>query len=535
MFMSITTKEANKFDKESVYLYYIQLGIEDRMYENVTRTHMLKLVFNNLSKNPDQLINHASENTLSFLKEVILTNKKVNFFDNTMEEKDAITEAEDGILAYYDYDNSKLVIPEMIKQAILDFKSTDKSKHIDEFYSFLDGLLQTRGIVSMLDVYRIYFEVKPDYMNLDFEDTFNSLSRFLVRVNIELLHEEDVLAYEFFNDEEELPLSYNTKYLYTWEMYLSIAKYGLNRLNPELEIVYQTLTKTITPIEVKEFVQFFSIALWTESFEHQFFIQKIVDFTQDINESMNIYNSLIKNLPNIEFSGDPLSHVDHSQFEHLNIEQNINLNDGLCPCGSGKKEELCCSNEREIFKNKTMLDQKTGQEFFFFLHFLLYKINIKYNIVRKTDLLSFMSMDISEQNFQKLVNLLYMDKDDLNLLIKDLDPKLKKDNEEFINGYNNMISGDFIAVKYIKQKLLVMNTDDKKLYLVSGLSHPLSFKLPSYQLPQYININLIPLKNMIVYDSTFSVKQVALGPNIRKMIEEDIEGKKYISKFSDIK
>lgn len=196
--------------------------------------------------------------------------------------------------------------------------------------------------------------------------------------------------------------------------------------------------------------------------------------------------------------------------------------------------ENCCLNDNKVFKNKGKLKQSTGSDFFFFLHFLLHKINDKYEVVEKTDFESFIQIRFTEEEFHKLVSLLTLDKEDINYYVSTLEPRLKEDYSDFIRGYNNMVSGRFLAYKYVDQKLVMINTENNKLYLVSGLSEPLSFKIPDFRLPAFITMNLIPLKNMIVYDSSISIVKLKVGYSIMKLLEEEDKGKKYITNFDEL-
>ena len=247
--------------------------------------------------------------------------------------------------------------------------------------------------------------------------------------------------------------------------------------------------------------------------EYSYYFQDDEYYKREINklinnedESEKIFETLNNYMPTLRFKGDPLSEVDESNINMINQKFE-------CPCGRGLELEDCCYNHNLLIENKVIFDHEEGFNFFMFLHNLLYELNKIHKVVKKMNLLEFMQ-ELEEQDFQKLVSLLYLDPKFIDKVVRNLSFDAKRASKDEIRGFKHKIEGKFIAVKYIEQKLLMYNFESKNIFLVSGLSEPLSLKLPNDDLPVYIETKLIPLKDRIVYDSTFSIMPISIGPNI---------------------
>lgn len=534
--MQTTTKEAKMFLKEDVYTFYLGLGLEAKDYDKVTRPYMLNLIYNNLTENPEELYNHASIDAILFLQGLLKSSKTITMRElRELDSKNVYPEASDGLLVYSDLNTGEVVIPNRIRQLILDFKTTNNHKQVDDIYLFVKGLVNTRGVVSLDIANDIFKKLYKKKLFEDFTIIVHNLTRLYLFLSEDALMFNNNLTLDIFHPDQDVPQDYKPKYKYTWDMYMSVAKYGVNRLNPELEKIYKKLETINSRGSINFFIESLLHDLWRNTVDEDLQLRRFGFYNNfDEEQTIDMLRTLTNHLPNMHFLGDPLTHVD---FKQVNFDEHDN-NDPTeygCLCGSGKKIGECCLNEKTLNKNKGVLDEKTGQSFFFFLQFLLFNINEEYGIVEKTDILSFFQLDISERDYEKLINLLYMDEYFIRTKNKELNPELQRKNSEFVRAFENKIESTFVAIKFIHQKLLVADIKTQKLYLVSGLSEPLSFKVHNDKLPTIIKMKLLPLNNYIVYDSTFSIIQIKMGPEIVKLLESNLESQKYITKFADIK
>jgi hypothetical protein len=96
--------------------------------------------------------------------------------------------------------------------------------------------------------------------------------------------------------------------------------------------------------------------------------------------------------------------------------------------------------------------------------------------------------------------------------------KLSKYDIQILKGWKDKVNGPFMVVRHLKKYSVFMN--EKKLYGVIGISNPISEMMPDNMLPIMVKTVLLPFNSQIIYDSTFGVDNVEIGPNMRKSFNE---------------
>lgn len=149
-------------------------------------------------------------------------------------------------------------------------------------------------------------------MTLNFTDALCSLTRFIITIDIELLYHSNLIKLDYFDG--KIREDYQNQSKYTWTMYVSISKYGLNREIPQLEQLYKIVGNTKNQLDSKFLFNHITRALQVSStFNHNWLIQNLVNQTKNMDQAVKIYNEAIKEFPRWEFKGDPISIVDFSK------------------------------------------------------------------------------------------------------------------------------------------------------------------------------------------------------------------------------
>ncbi len=81
------------------------------------------------------------------------------------------------------------------------------------------------------------------------------------------------------------------------------------------------------------------------------------------------------------------------------------------------------------------------------------------------------------------------------------------------------IVGDFLIYKHLKNYTVFMGNDG--LYGVVGLVSPIKDVFPSFALPRYARVALLPFEGKIIYDSLLYTYNITFGSGARKRFNEE--------------
>src|SRR5690554_400531 len=352
---------------------------------------------------------------------------------------------------YFDKQTRKYVIPEKLQEALSLYVPTNLHETLDNFYRFMHGLLMTRGFMSIKEAEKIYLNLKPDGMTIDFMKLLNLSSRIKIEV--------DPFAYEI--DNELILLNcvqrydnehYQPVYAYTWSMYQGISTYGVNLELECMQKLYNLLVKKSTPHHFKNLLEMLVESIQSgKTYLGDLFIHKIYEATNDFEYSKKLFNEGIYALPNWAFKGDPLMMVDDHVTDEKSFEGDFDMDDevtyDLCPCGSGKTVDLCCLDESSNVESFVNLSIDDADAFYQILQELMYlydksKLPKTYQTVLRY--------------IERLDQTAYIDLKDrvignLDIIQSYLDIKGSKLDQvalDLLNGFKQPIKGHYVALGY---------------------------------------------------------------------------------------
>ncbi len=518
----------NKYPKEDVYAVYLTTEFAFKEYDDITRRKMLEAIYDQIVYEPSWLETYLNEETLSFFIDV--ANDKYDLIKLPFKKYAILQNLQEAYLIYFDTNYRKYIIPSKIKEVIQNYVISENHHLMDEFYYFIKGLILTRGLILVEEAHDIYLTLKPSHMDLDFKKTLVSLSRFMIEIQDYYLFNSNLIVVNDF--ETEINLSYEPKFQYTWEMYISFGKYGVNR---EIDIFDELYLKAIKDLPEK---------IAKETFERIItFIQDNGSFMKDLMKhnynlliknkelALKLYEKTIDEFPSWEFKGDHFSMVDIEYERERDFEFQ---NDFMCPCGSGNTLLECCANKEVLLGNHAILEYNMERELYAMLHMLMYEANLKHKMFKYKSIVSLID-NLDKEDFIKLKDLVFEDK----AVIKDFIEKHKDDLMEFqmeiLNGFLNSYKNTFIAIRYVDQKLLLYDETTNTQYIVSGIMSPISENLYDSKLPVFVETRLIPLKDRITYDVFINEMPVEFGEGIKEMLNESLKQAKIVTSIKDFK
>ncbi|MFA5692973.1 MAG: hypothetical protein WC907_05090, partial [Acholeplasmataceae bacterium] len=197
---------------------------------------MIQELYHSLSR-PDALIKYVSPDSIKVLKKFISTNNYQDF----LAEVQAVDELFNSYLIFRDPKAKKLIVPDEVKNVVIQFEINENDQERDDFYYFFFGLLLTRGKIKIKEAESIYLKLKPKDFNFPF-NTIYDFYRLFFKIDYFLLIEEDILALHEFHDYENIIIDdYHPIYNYTFDTYITIGKYRLNLEIPILKEFYDVI------------------------------------------------------------------------------------------------------------------------------------------------------------------------------------------------------------------------------------------------------------------------------------------------------
>lgn len=96
-----------------------------------------------------------------------------------------------------------------------------------------------------------------------------------------------------------------------------------------------------------------------------------------------------------------------------------------------------------------------------------------------------------------------------------------------VASWRRRIVGDFLIYKHLKKYTVFMGNGS--LYGVIGLASPIEELFPSFVLPRYSKMVLLPFEGKIIYDSLLYTYNITYGSGIRKRLNEEYRALKNIA------
>lgn len=96
-----------------------------------------------------------------------------------------------------------------------------------------------------------------------------------------------------------------------------------------------------------------------------------------------------------------------------------------------------------------------------------------------------------------------------------------------VASWNKRIAGDFLIYKHLKKYTVFMGNG--ALYGVVGIVSPIEKLFPSFALPRYSRVVLLPFEGKIIYDSLIGTYNITYGSGIRKRFNEEYRELKNIA------
>jgi hypothetical protein len=101
----------------------------------------------------------------------------------------------------------------------------------------------------------------------------------------------------------------------------------------------------------------------------------------------------------------------------------------------------------------------------------------------------------------------------LEEFIKENQGKLSSLQMKILNGFRSRIMSDyFIILKCLKKHAIFIDSENKKVYGVKGLSNPLNDFFDDF--PVIVRATLLPFNGKIIYDGFLQSYETYLGPNM---------------------
>jgi len=302
--MESNYKFINNFPKEDVYRVYSGTVLDPRDYDKVTRRQMLEAIYDEMAFHPDLLEYYIDASALNML--LHMSHSPIIIKNLTYNDLQIIEKLSQAYLIYYDKTLRNYIIPDRLKKALELYEPSGNHQALDEFYDFIYGLLLSRGYIGVSEAQDIYYKTKPERMDLDFESTLYNFIRFLVHIDIPLLEIEDLLVYHLahmpFSNEDYTPV-----FEYTWEMYVSIGKYGINTQIDVLKRFYEALVKVRNEILAKDIVlMMIGTIRATHSYLEMFIKNILIEALGSVESADKLFDEVLHMMPNWAFKGDPL-------------------------------------------------------------------------------------------------------------------------------------------------------------------------------------------------------------------------------------
>lgn len=525
----------NRFDKVMIFTIYEQMVDDSKDYEKITRKKMLFSIYEALIEDPSRFDGYVSANALNLLIDLAHEKQELNFDD--FEEYKLVQELQDSFLLIFHGMPEGFKVPSMLSSVIKTIQISDRHKVLDQIYDFLKGILLVRGQVSMKELKIIYDECKPSSISISLNEALHNLPRIYLHIDMAAFVHENAFSHPMFHD-DLIFFDYKPVYKHTWETYISFGKYGINIYNAIMNEFYEKLKKNKDKILFEYFVE--ELVVFTQlslDFDMSRIMQTFIEIESDIDRGVKLYNDVIKEIPRWKYKGDPISLADMEQIhdiEDLLDNDNELFDDFDCPCGSGLLIEDCCNNEEVLLKNRAALSEDRVHLFYGLFYVLLHRTNQKYRLHPHFSNAERFFERLQQPDFIKLADKFFDSPDIIKDYIKQYEGQITSEQLEILTGFQYSIKKKFVALRYVHQKLVLLDEEEKRLFYVSGITNGISLNIPNNDLPQFVETRLIPMNHEITYAVFISQMPVVIGVNIRKELKKIEKQSKVIRNIEEL-
>src|SRR5690554_6802318 len=451
-------KKRNEFingeSKELVYDIYYLTGLADKEYDRITKRQMLDVIYKNIILDHEWFEGYLTSDELQTLidlandKELTSKNEEYNLL---------ILRAK--YLVYYDDELRRFVISDDILNHIKSLKVSEEHASRDEFYYFIKGLLLTRGEIEVNEAEKIYNRFNPEKSIYSFEQRLEECISIMTSINYDLFLIADVLSINYSRD--VILHDYKPKTKYSYNDYLTIGKYGVNRNNSLLNEAFNAISNVSSEKEAS--IYFTSLTTFIQLEDEEEIIDSTLYYKSRLERSMNsfeeadkLYKSSVVELPLWKYKGDPLSAIDYEEIEQMFEKQRSDF-----------LKEQAKYNET-LIRNKAILSEEEHQTFYMLIHMLMFNVNKKYKFKKENQLFEFID-NLTQDEFVKIKDLVFTD----TSIIKNFQEKHKEQltpqMNNYITGFKNSFSGEFFAIEYENSKLVLYDNKTNLRYIVSGI------------------------------------------------------------------
>lgn len=305
----------NKFDKEYVYKIYILTNFAEKDYEKITRSKMLKVIYDTINLDQEWLGRYISFDALNILKELSF-NSGINIKDEKL--KVFIDELVNKFLLVYDEENGIYIIPSQIVETVKTYELSEELLLINEFYWFIMGVLMTKGSINLFELENIYDSLRPNHMYFDFLAEIYNLTRLLMEIDINQLEFKNNLYLEDFFNYKDVDTTYQTKANYDFSTYQSFGLLGYNLKNEVHNEVASLLKRHYTNDEIHSIFKKLIMFMQNEEYDE---LEKLLYVSMKLDDSIDyklIVEKLKNELPIWEYGGDSYKDLTNEFNEVVN-------------------------------------------------------------------------------------------------------------------------------------------------------------------------------------------------------------------------
>jgi hypothetical protein len=498
------------YRKEFVYELYVGLCKNPKPYHRITRKQMAQALYA-----------FYRENTEIFKNLLLAT--EWNELKHQLEKKnnDILALPSAAVRFFIVHRLPDVKLSEEIAPLYERMTFDEEKRKNDELIRFFIGLARIHGYLDLDEAYAIFHRFFPDY---DYE-TFVELPRRLPRVFMDIVFVDyvfdHVIRYKECYVDSNAARDDHPRRTYTLKQYLSVATYWIDLEDPIQKRMYDVLKKGLSPFRLKMELQ----NIWmhiANDMEPKFQIigEHLLKELKDEQEASDLFNHYLRKIPKFRYKGDTL---DDLVEDVKPPERKVYDKYDPCPCGSGMKYKFCCMNRKKLLDNRAVLEEGDKLLLYALLDDILYFTNQRIGLVDKDQYRHDFMSNLSPNDYLELTNRLFENKEHLEAYIIDQFDDCDSNTLDVLEDMRRAITDQFVAVAYRDQKLVLLASDDKTAYAISGLHDPLSELISVDRLPVFLKMTLIPFKGRIVYPIIFNQTPFSLGPNMRDRIDETMK------------
>ncbi len=502
----------NDLSKEKVYYVYVNVCHENKAYERVTRKQMIKAIYDVYLREPDTFLNMLLWDEWLDVKNIITTKPskhQVMTFGHPSY-KFFIT------IGLY----AQTVHPDLVSH-VMSLTYDQKKTETDHLIRLLIGISRIHGFLRMDKAYQILTRFIPDISYDDFLLLPVRYKRVLTDFNIYslegemiMLHENCDIPLEFIDDEH---LTYD----YTLNDYLSVADHWINRQDLNANALFQMVQKKTEPWQSDMLMKM----IWTSATQSKRSLIPLMfpDLFGDSDEGRAMHDLLskvTKTMPDWFMAGQPKHLVERIAMSH---EPKVTHKYDPCPCGSGVKYKFCCKNTNLLFANRAILNPEDHALFYYVINELVKYANDRLYKEAYNEAGTAFFGNLDQEQFTDLMDFVFDHIDIIDAYMDDHANHLYPDVANVLKGFKRAVTGEFAAIGFRDQKLLMLSEDDTTIYLVSGISQPLSDFFNNDDLPSLVRTTLIPFGGHIVYAVSLRTISIVLGRNYRVRIASKVK------------